>query len=172
MTATTRNRAIAQRMGRESPLRHDLTSAKVLVSACFGRPSIGLDRALVIGLSSRPCPWAIRIANGSCWHRPAVASGPTYGHGAPLGGYLGMSPSRCELPRGRFINDQRVEPGALITSLVTADRVLGSTVRAGARCESLSPEQWSPIVSLDDAIAWEGVPTTSYDAATAWHETT
>lgn len=65
----------------------------------------------------------------------------------------------------RFINDQRVEPGALVTGLVTTDRVLGSTVRAGARCESLGPEQWTPIVSVDNAIAWEGSAAESYDAA-------
>ncbi len=65
----------------------------------------------------------------------------------------------------RFINDQRVEPGVLITGIVTTDRVLGSTVKAGARCDSLTPEQWTPIVSVDEAIAWEGAPTTSFDAA-------
>lgn len=65
----------------------------------------------------------------------------------------------------RFINDQRVESGALIIGLVTTDRVLGCTVRAGARCESLTPDQWRPIVSVDDAIAWEGAPTTRNDAA-------
>lgn len=65
----------------------------------------------------------------------------------------------------RFINDQRVAPGALIASLVTADRVLGSTIKAGARCESLTPERWTPIVSVDESIAWEGQPTTDFDAA-------
>lgn len=65
----------------------------------------------------------------------------------------------------RFINDQRVEPGVLITGLATTDRVLGSTVKAGARCDftALLSFPWVGLVII--GRAWEGAPTTSFHAA-------
>lgn len=65
----------------------------------------------------------------------------------------------------QFIEGRRVEPGAVFAGPVTTDRILGTTVKAGARCESLSPGRWTPVVTVDEHLVWEGEPAETRERA-------
>lgn len=65
----------------------------------------------------------------------------------------------------RYINGTLVQPGVLITSPTSSERVLGRMIAASGRCESLSPEQWTPVVCTGRQVLWEGEGQSSYEAA-------
>lgn len=65
-----------------------------------------------------------------------------------------------------YIDDVEVRPGALIANrIVSSDRVFGRVINHGARCESVSPDSWVPVVRNGSIILWEGDPQPSYEAA-------
>lgn len=55
-----------------------------------------------------------------------------------------------------YISNTLVKPGAVITSRISTDEVLGRTITAGGRCESMQPERWVPVVCNGNQILWEG----------------
>lgn len=65
----------------------------------------------------------------------------------------------------RSIGGTIVRPGAVVANPISADRMFGKVVNVGGRCESLTPEQWTPVVLADSAVVWEGEPVETYRAA-------
>lgn len=65
----------------------------------------------------------------------------------------------------RTIGGHEVRPGAVITTPITTDRLLGRMINAGGRCEALEPESWTAVVCADAAVAWEGSSHATFEGA-------
>lgn len=65
------------------------------------------------------------------------------------------------------IGGVEVRPGAVIKGPITTDRMFGRLIQTGARCDSLEPESWTPIVCADSTVIWEGDKEMAYDRANA-----
>jgi hypothetical protein len=65
----------------------------------------------------------------------------------------------------RYINDTRVAAGAEIVEIISTERIFGSTVKAGGRCETLDPEAWVPIITVDGSIVWTGPRAATFESA-------
>lgn len=54
----------------------------------------------------------------------------------------------------RFINNIRIEPGALITSPMTADLTFGESLGVGGVCEGSNPEAWRAVIVGGQETLW------------------
>jgi hypothetical protein len=68
----------------------------------------------------------------------------------------------------RTIGGTEVREGALITQAVTSQMILGATIKAGARCDGLSPEAWTAIIEAGSEVVWQSTSRfETFDAADA-----